>query len=126
VEFLVQACQLFHGGRVELLRRGSVPEALGVLGRLALLPEAAVSELLQAYTWLRRAEHALQLVEERQTQSFPRERFGQIALARRMGYDEPEGEGARDRLLQDWAMVRARVRAQFEALVLGEGDDAAA
>jgi hypothetical protein len=66
------------------------------------------------------------MVEERQTQGFPRERFGQIGLARRMGYDEPEGEGARDRLLRDWATVRARVRGQFEALVLGEGDDAAA
>ena len=126
VEFLVQAFQLFHGGRVEALRRGSVPEALRVLGRLALLPEAAVSELSHAYTWLRRAEHGLQMVEERQTQGFPRERFGQIGLARRMGYDEPEGEGARDRLLRDWSTVRARVRGQFEALVLGEGDDAAA
>jgi glutamate-ammonia-ligase adenylyltransferase len=126
VEFLVQAFQLFHGGGVEALRRGSVLEALRVLCQRTLLPEAAVSELSQAYTWLRRAEHALQMVEERQTQGFPRERFGQIALARRMGYGEPEGERARDRLLQDWAMVRARVRAQFEALVLGEGDDAAA
>jgi glutamate-ammonia-ligase adenylyltransferase len=126
VEFLVQAFQLFHGGRLEALRRGSVLEALSVLGRLELLPDPAVTDLSRAYTWLRRAEHALQMVEERQTQSFPRERFGQIALARRMGYAEPEGERARDRLLDDWATVRGQVRAHFEALVLGEGDDAAA
>jgi [glutamine synthetase] adenylyltransferase / [glutamine synthetase]-adenylyl-L-tyrosine phosphorylase len=126
VEFLVQAFQLFHGGRLEVLRRGSVLEALAVLGRLALLPDTAVTDLSHAYTWLRRAEHALQMVEERQTQGFPRERFGQIALARRMGYAEPEGERARDRLLEEWTTVRSRVRAQFEALVLGEGDNAAA
>jgi glutamate-ammonia-ligase adenylyltransferase len=126
VEFLVQAFQLFHGGRLEALRRGSVLEALAVLGRLQLLPESAVTDLSQAYTWLRRAEHALQMVEERQTQRFPREQVGQIALARRMGYAEPEGERAGARLLEDWAAVRRRVRAQFEALVLGEGDDAAA
>jgi glutamate-ammonia-ligase adenylyltransferase len=126
VEFLVQAFQLFYGGRVEALRRGSVLETLRALGQLVLLPDAAVSELSHAYTWLRRAEHALQMVEERQTQGFPREPSGQVALARRMGYAEPEGERARDRLLKDWAMVRGHVRAQFEALVLGEGDDAAA
>jgi glutamate-ammonia-ligase adenylyltransferase len=126
VEFLVQAFQLFHGGRFEALRGGSVAEVLAVLGRLELLPAAAVIDLSQAYTWLRRAEHALQMVEERQTQRFPRERFGQIALARRMGYLEPEGERARERLLGDWTTLRSRVRAQFEALVLGEGDDAAA
>ncbi|HME69939.1 MAG TPA: hypothetical protein VKM54_08730 [Myxococcota bacterium] len=126
VEFLVQAFQLFHGGRLEVLQRGSVLEALAVLGRLELLPETAVTDLSRAYTWLRRAEHALQMVEERQTQGFPRERFGQIALARRMGYAEAEGERARERLLHDWATVRSQVRAQFEALVLGEGDDAAA
>jgi glutamate-ammonia-ligase adenylyltransferase len=126
VEFLVQAFQLFHGGRLKELRQGSVLEALSVLGRLGLLPETAVADLSEAYTWLRRAEHALQMVEERQTQSFPRERFGQIALARRMGYAEPEGERARDRLLDDWTTVRTEVRRQFEALLLGAGDDAAA
>jgi len=126
VEFLVQALQLFHGGRLEALRGGSVLEVLGLLGRLALLPDRARVDLSHAYTWLRRAEHALQMVEERQTQGFPRERFGQIALARRMGYDEPEGERARERLLKDWSRVRSEVRAQFEALLPGEGDDAAA
>ena len=126
VEFLVQAFQLFHGGRLEVLQGGSVLEVLGVLGRLDLLPGTVVTDLSRAYTWLRRAEHALQMVEERQTRAFPRERFEQIALARRMGYAEPEGERARDRLLQDWATVRSQVRAQFEALVLGGGDDAAA
>jgi len=99
---------------------------LALLGQHALLLDSAQANLSRAYTWLRRAEHALQMVEERQTQSFPRERFGQIALARRMGYDEPEGERARDRLLEDWSTVRSEVRTQFEALLPGEGDDAAA
>ena len=111
---------------MDALRRGSVLETLRALGERALLPVAAVSKLSHAYTWLRRAEHALQMVEERQTQGFPREPSGQIALARRMGYAEPEGERARERLLQDWSKVRGHVRAEFEALVLGEGDDAAA
>ncbi len=119
VEFLVQALQLFHGGRHPAIRTGNVLEALASLAREGLLPERAGEELTSAYTWLRRAEHAIQLVEERQTQRFPRDREGQLGTARRMGYDDPEGERARARLLDDWTAVRAQVRVHFDALVLG-------
>ncbi len=126
VEFLVQAFQLFHGGRHQELQEGNVLDTLEALGRLALLPEPAVADLSDGYTWLRRAEHALQMVEERQIRAFPREPAAQVALARRMGRTEPEGARARDRLLDDWTAVRSRVRAHFEALVLGEGGDVVA
>jgi glutamate-ammonia-ligase adenylyltransferase len=118
IEFLVQSFQLFYGGREPGLRTGNVLEALAMLGRLGLLPDAAVASLVDCYIWLRRAEHALQLEEERQTASFPREAAAQIGLARRLGYDDAEGEGARERLLDDWTSVRGATRAHFEALVL--------
>lgn len=120
VEFLVQALQLFHGGREPSIRVGNVLEALERLGRRGLLPASAAADLAEAYIWLRRTEHALQMVEERQTQRFPRDAAGQLALARRLGYDETEGARARDRLLDDWTAVRADVRAHFDALVLRE------
>ena len=126
VEFLVQAFQLFHGGRHPELQDGNVLDTLSALDRLALLPASAVADLAEGYTWLRRAEHALQLVEERQIRAFPRDPIAQTALARRMGRLEPEGARARDRLLDEWTAVRSRVRAHFEALVLGEGGDATA
>ena len=126
VEFLVQAFQLFHGGRHPELQGGNVLDTLDALGRLGLLPESAVADLAEGYTWLRRAEHALQMVEERQTRAFPRDPAAQVALARRMGRVEPEGARARDRLLDEWTAVRSRVRAHFEALVLGGGGDAGA
>lgn len=119
VEFLVQALQLFHGGRHPAIRTGNVLEALARLVRDGLLPEAAGEDLQRAYGWLRRAEHAIQMVEERQTQRFPREAEDQIALARRMGYDDLEGERARAHLLGDWAACRGVVRLHFDALVLG-------
>jgi glutamate-ammonia-ligase adenylyltransferase len=118
VEFLVQSLQLFHGARHAELRTGHVLDALEALGRLGLLPEATAAALRDAYVWLRRAEHALQLAEERQTALFPREAADQFALARRMGYADAEGEAARQRLLEDWTAVRAEVRRHFEALVL--------
>ncbi len=119
VEFLVQALQLFHGGRHAAIRTGNVLDALAILAREGLLPDRASEELTKAYTWLRRTEHALQMVEERQTQRFPREPVAQLGLARRMGYDEPEAERARSRLLDDWTSVRLVVRNHFDALVLG-------
>jgi len=126
VEFLVQALQLFWGGRRAELRTGNVLDALGALARLELLPGEVVAQLTGAYLWLRRAEHALQLVEERQTARFPRDAASQVALARRLGYPEHEGARARAALLDDWTNQRAVVRRHFEALVLAEERDAGA
>jgi glutamate-ammonia-ligase adenylyltransferase len=120
VEFLVQSLQLFFGGRESRLRTGNVLDALAVLGDLGLLPAATASALSNAYLWLRRAEHAVQLAEEQQLARFPQQPEEQIALARRMGYDDAEGELARARLLEDWTSVRNEVRHHFEALVLSE------
>lgn len=120
IEFLTQALQLFSGGREADLRTGNVLEALVALGRHGLLPPESAAALRECYLWLRRAEHCVQLVEERQTQRFPREPKAQLGLARRMGYPDPEGKTARERLLDDWTRVRAEVRMQFENLILGE------
>jgi glutamate-ammonia-ligase adenylyltransferase len=123
VEFLVQALQLLFGRRHPEIRTGNVLEALTRLRELVLLPEAAVAGLQEAYLWLRRAEHTLQLVEERQTHHVPRAPQSQVALARRMGYRDEDGTRARDRLLDDWTSIRARVREQFNALILEPSDE---
>jgi glutamate-ammonia-ligase adenylyltransferase len=122
VEFLVQSLQLFFGGREPTLRTGNVHQALAALARLGHLPEATAGALAATYSWLRRAEHALQLAEERQTARFPAEPAGQIALARRMGYADAEAGSARTRLLEDWTAARGEVRSHFEALVLRSRD----
>jgi glutamate-ammonia-ligase adenylyltransferase len=118
VEFLVQAIQLFLGGREPEIRTGNTLDGLEALGRLGMLPEATAAELSTAYLWLRRAEHAQQLVEEQQTSKFPRDPNTQQELARRMGYDEASGNDARARLIDDWNRYRADVRTHFDALVL--------
>lgn len=118
VEFLVQSMQLFFGGRHQELRNGNVLDSLETLAKLGLLPGPVSRALREAYLWLRRAEHSVQLVEERQTSRFPRPAPERLALARRMGYDDPAGDAARDRLLEDWTAVRNEVRAHFDALVL--------
>jgi glutamate-ammonia-ligase adenylyltransferase len=122
VEFLVQAVQLFHGGRVRPLRTGNVFEALRVADMERLLPEGVARALGDAYAWLRRAEHAVQMVEERQVHRVPRDRAAQLGLARRMGYADERAGAALNRFLDDWTFVRAEVRRHFDDLVL-ETDD---
>ena len=117
VEFGTQALQLFLGGRDPSVRTGNVLDAIDALVRAGALPEATADALTRGYLWLRRAEHAVQLDEERQSHAFPRDPRAQGALARRMGYRDDAIDRARDRLLADWSAVRSEVRAHFEALL---------
>ena len=122
IEFIVQSLQLFFGGRHPELRTGNVLASLAILKGLELLPTAVTNSLADSYLWLRRAEHAVQLPEEQQTQQFTRDPRDQLALARRMGYVDVAGTSARNRLLEDWTAVRNETRSHFDALVLSEGE----
>ena len=113
-----KSLQLFLGGRHPELRTGNVLKALPELAVVGVLTDRTVASLRDAYTWLRRAEHAQQLVEEQQTSAFPRDPAEQTALARRMGYVEADAERSRAALLGDWTSVRDEVRGHFDALVL--------
>ena len=85
-----------------------------------MLLEREETALADAYLWLRRAEHALQLAEEQQTSRVPRDAAAQLGLARRMGYAHDSARVARAAFHDDWTAIRTEVRAHFEALVLGE------
>ncbi|MDC8801905.1 bifunctional [glutamate--ammonia ligase]-adenylyl-L-tyrosine phosphorylase/[glutamate--ammonia-ligase] adenylyltransferase [Halomonas pacifica] len=111
VEFVVQAFQLIRGGRDTELQVTSLRSALARLPDLGLLPQAVVDELLPDYVFLRDLEHALQGLEDRQTQALPdndtdRER---IALALDMA-DWPA-------LMARLDEVRGRVRQHFDAVI---------
>ena len=97
-------------------------DSLALLERLELLPTAVTSSLTDSYLWLRRAEHAVQVPEEQQTQQFPRDPNAQLGLARRMGYADVSSTSARNRLLEDWTAVRNETRCHFDALILSEGE----
>ena len=120
VEFTVQALQLFYAGRQPELRTGNVFGAIAALSNAGLLPDDSATELESGYRWLRRAEHALQLAEEKQTAQLPVDDAARTAVARRMGYVEPKASAALHHFERDREGVQARVREHFEALVLGE------
>ena len=73
IEFIVQTLQLIHGARNPFLQEPSMLKALRALRELDLLPHEEVLALDNAYRFLRRVEHRLQIEAEQQTHTVPDE-----------------------------------------------------
>ncbi len=89
VEFVVQFLQLLHGGKHERVRVTNTLRALTELERVGCLTAEEHATLEDAYRFLRRLEHRLQTMFDRQTHQMPSE--DQVdalsTLAIRMSYD---------------------------------------
>jgi len=84
IEFIAQALQLAYGGHDEWLRS---PHTLITLTRLAdrnLLNEQELTELFDAYEFLRRLEHLLQMENGLQTHLVPDDAARRFLFAKRM------------------------------------------
>jgi glutamate-ammonia-ligase adenylyltransferase len=116
IEFVVQALQLTRGGRDRLLQTPSLLAALGRLGETRLLPVEAVSELTEAYVFLRRLENRLQMLADAQTHRLPGDALSRERIAL--------GMGASDwgTLMRELDVRRARVTHHFH-LVFSGGDE---
>ncbi|MEP7212733.1 MAG: DUF294 nucleotidyltransferase-like domain-containing protein [Acidobacteriota bacterium] len=87
IEFIAQALQLAYGGRDRWLR---TPHTLISLSRLAdrgLLDESEITQLYDAYNFLRRLEHVLQMENGLQTHTVPNEHARRLIISTRMHYD---------------------------------------
>src|SRR5213080_3991925 len=73
IEFIVQALQLINGARHPFLQESSMLKALRALRELNFLPHEEVLALDNAYRFLRRVEHRLQIEAEQQTHTVPEE-----------------------------------------------------
>ncbi|MGH9299866.1 MAG: bifunctional [glutamine synthetase] adenylyltransferase/[glutamine synthetase]-adenylyl-L-tyrosine phosphorylase, partial [Acidimicrobiales bacterium] len=143
IEFSIQLLQLVHGGADRALRERSTLGALGELSSAGYVaPDDGVS-LGLAYRFLRTVEHRLQLVEEAQVHTVPREGEARDLLARVLGFlvlptggRSDDGAGSRrttDRFDLVLNRYRAAVRSIHERLffrplleVFGGGDSAPA
>jgi glutamate-ammonia-ligase adenylyltransferase len=118
-EFFVTALQLLHGGKLSDpgLRERAVLPALDRLLFAGLVAARDRDALSDAYLFLRRAEHRIQMVEGRQTHRLPPPE-ARLGLARSMGYaDVARFEAA-------LAAHRERVAHLFDGL-LGTGAEVA-
>jgi len=86
IEFVVQALQLLHAGRQPFLQ---LPQTLPGLAKLAdyqWLEAAAAKQLDAAYRFLRDVEHRLQMEENLQTHTLPKDAVARERIARLMGF----------------------------------------
>jgi glutamate-ammonia-ligase adenylyltransferase len=88
IEFMVQSLQLIQGGRNKRLQEKSVLKVLPLLVEEKLLPKTTSKELASNYQFLRRLEHCLQELEEKQTQQLPSDDKTQMIIADVMGFAE--------------------------------------
>lgn len=119
VEFIAQAFQLIHGGRDLSLQQRPLLKVLATLAGQGYLPAAAVDELREAYEFLRYTEHALQAIDDRQTQMLPDNQTDCDRVAFMLGFEDWE---AFHRQLLHW---RGRIEWHFNQVIADPDEDEA-
>jgi glutamate-ammonia-ligase adenylyltransferase len=114
IEFLVQTLQLIWGGREPELRVRRTLDALALLTRSGHLPPQSAAALGCSYRFLRRVEHRLQMVMDRQTHRLPESRQQLEQFACFMNY--PDAGAMAAALLGHLRAVTEHYAALFESV----------
>ncbi len=114
IEFFAQTQQLIAGGRHPELRVRPTHDALRILADSNWITIEARDEMTQAYEFLRRVEHRLQMVADEQTQVLPGDAEGVEKFARFFGY------ASREVFAADLLLHLGRVQAHYEKLFEGD------
>ena len=85
VEFAVQLLQIVHGRRDPLLRSQNTLRALAALAEEGYVAQPDAEALADAYRFLRRLEHRLQIVHDLQTHDLPADERARRTIARSLG-----------------------------------------
>jgi glutamate-ammonia-ligase adenylyltransferase len=101
IEFIVQAHQLIHGGRNPDLQTPSIWQALVQLESAEILKHADCELLRSNYDFLRRLEHRLQAVDDRQTHAVPSDPLDRARIVLALGYHTDVEFSARLRMVTD-------------------------
>ncbi len=116
VEFVGQAYQLIRGGSEPPLQERRILRVLDLLRERRHLAAEAVTELKDAYRFLRRVENRLQAQHDQQVHELPDDELGRARLASAMGFDDWSAfEAGLER-------VRKAVTARFDAVFFGPRD----
>jgi len=119
IEFFVQVLQILYGGKEPGIRERNTLCALHKLAQKGLISYEEEETLSKAYQFLRRVEHMIQIVDERQTHLLPSDEVELETLARRVGYRKRGRLSAAQQLLRDYTSYTSLVRRIFEGLFAG-------
>lgn len=111
IEFIGQVFQLIRGGKEKSLQRREISYILDQLVEKNCLPDYAVKDLKQAYTFLRNSEHRIQQWQDKQTHDLPKDAEGQLRLAVGMGFSNW------DAYLKVLQQHRDKVQGHFEQVI---------
>ncbi len=113
IEFFVQTQQLIAGGRFPELRGRETVPMLARLAERGWITAEARDALTRQYWFLRRVEHAVQMVADEQTHTLPEDDEGLERIARMLGYADAEAFAAAFRTALQ--QVERHYAALFEA-----------
>jgi glutamate-ammonia-ligase adenylyltransferase len=116
IEFAVQTLQLVHGRADPELRSPTTLVALAEMDAAGYVAHDDAEALADAYRFLRRVEHALQIEDERQTHTVPADRAHRRRIARVLGYRGTREAGPTEAFDRDLARQRNVVRSVHERL----------
>ena len=91
IEFFAQTQQLIWGGREPRLRGQATCETLDALVAVGRVNAEVGRQLKAAYEFLRRVEHRIQMVDDRQSHSIPNDPEGVRQIAIFLGYADEAG-----------------------------------
>ena len=111
IEFIVQVFQLIYGGSKRELQDRQCLVNLHYLGEAELLDQQAVIDLEDAYLFLRRVEHAIQALNDQQTQSLPNEPELRQRMIETLGFADWQA------FLDVLNQKRDKVKVQFKQLI---------
>jgi [glutamine synthetase] adenylyltransferase / [glutamine synthetase]-adenylyl-L-tyrosine phosphorylase len=94
IEFSIQFLQLLNGGDIPALRQRNTLQAMLALEKAGCLSDQEYRVLSDAYSFLRKTEHRLQLLFDLQTHQLPTDPEELHKLALRMGYQDEPGQPA--------------------------------
>jgi len=110
VQFAVELSQLRHGGEHPDVRHLHTLDALEALARERLVEDGAALALGEAYVFLNEVKNAMEIDRRVHAEALPTTPEAQIALARRLGYEE----FPRASFLEDYRRITRRARRAME------------
>ncbi|RED53650.1 glutamate-ammonia-ligase adenylyltransferase [Aestuariispira insulae] len=112
IEFFAQTQQLIWGGRLPALRLRRTCETIEALNQVGQVSDTALRDMVASYHYLRKLEHRLQMIDDKQTQKLPKSDEDVDNIARFMGYQSPED--FRTDLLEHLGRVESHYARLFE------------
>lgn len=111
IEFIVQVLQLIYGGRHKHLQQSSIMQAMDGLVQENCIPAADVAMLKRCYEFLRRTEHAIQALHDKQTHDYPQDAIDEYRVAAALNMENEQD------LRTQLAQVRDSVSELFSRVI---------